>query len=160
MEKRPLDVVFQGVVAGFIGYVTVAVIFALANLLTGQSPFHTAAVLGAALFYGVTDPALVTVTPEYVFLFNGVHLMAFLVFGMAGAWLATLADRGEQLWYPAVFFFMLVAFHLIGAAQVLAIPMQEALSGVAIWAGGIVASVAMAVYLLKAHPGMRQAQAW
>lgn len=160
MQRKALDVVFQGVVAGVIGYATVAIIFALANIFAGQSPFRTAAVLGAALFFGVRDPAAVTVTAQYVFLFNGVHLMAFLVFGVIGAWLATLADRGEQLWYPAAFFFMLVAFHLIGAAQVLAIPMQEAISGVAIWAGGFAASALMAVFLLKVHPAMRARQAW
>ena len=78
MKESSLRVLKQGTVAGLMGYLVVATVFALANVATGQSPFQTAAVLGATLFYGVTDPAAVTVTPAYLFAFNGLHLVTFL----------------------------------------------------------------------------------
>jgi hypothetical protein len=150
----------QGLVAGLIGFATIAVVLAVVNLAAGRSPFFTAAVLGAALFYGISDPALVSVTPAYVFAYNGVHLAVFLVFGLVAAALAAVADRGWQLWYLALFFFIFIAFHLIAAVEALAAPMRATLPDAVVWGAGIAASVLMATYLIRAHPRMRTRQSW
>jgi len=160
MRTTARQVLAQGAVAGLLGYGCVAVIFAVANVLAGQSPFQTAAILGATLFYGVTDPATVVVIPAYVFAFNGVHLVAFLGFGVLGAWLTAVASRGEQLWYFALFFWLFVATHLIGAAQVFALPLADTLSSAAVWGAGIAAAVVMATYLVRANPALRGREAW
>lgn len=160
MREKHLRILRQGAVAGMLGYLIVAGIFAIANVLAGQSPFRTAAELGAALFYGARDPSQVAVTPAYVFAYNGAHLVVFLAFGFAAAWLASLADRGSQLWYVALFLFLFVAFHLIGGVQALAVPMQTALSAPMIWVAGFAAAVAMAAYLVWMHPALRTAQRW
>ena len=160
MSERTSRLLGQGVVAGLIGYATVAIVFALANLFVDRSPFHTAAVLGATMFYGATDPSTIAVLPAYVLAFNGVHMLTFLVFGLIGAWLAELADRGEQLWYFSLFFWMFVAFHMVGAAQMLAVPLESVISAVAIWLAGLAASALMALFLLRVHPLLRKAQAW
>lgn len=160
MKESSLRILRQGAVAGLLGYAVVAFVFALANVVGGRSPFQTAAVLGATLFYGVTDPATVTVTPPYVFAFNGLHLLTFLGFGIIGAWLVSLANKGEQLWYLSLFFWMFVAVHMIGAAQVFAIPLGEILSAAAVWGAGIAASIAMGVYLFRANPALRASQSW
>jgi hypothetical protein len=160
MRESTRRILGQGAVAGVLGYLIVAGIFAVVNLAGGHSPFRTAAELGAALFYGVRDPAQVAVTPEYVFAYNGAHLLVFLVFGFAAAWLASLADRGAQLWYVALFFFLFVGFHLVAGVQALAMPMQQAISGTMVWVAGMVAALAMAGYLVWTHPKLRVAQRW
>lgn len=160
MRESVRRVLGQGTVAGVLGYLIVAGIFAVVNLAAGHSPFRTAAELGAALFYGVHDPAQVAVTPAYVFAYNGAHLMVFLLFGLAAAWLASLADRGMQLWYVALFFFLFVSFHLIAGVQALAVPMQEAISATMVWVAGIAAALVMAAYLVWAHPSLRHAERW
>lgn len=153
-------IITQGIVAGLLGFAAVALVFALVNLGAGRSPFYSAAVLGSTLFYGVTDPALVRVTPATVLAYNGLHLVVFLGFGILAAALAALADRGWQLWFVALFFFIFVSFHLIAAVQGLAAPMRSALSDTMVWGAGLVASVAMALYIVRGHPGMRSAQPW
>lgn len=160
MKESSLRILRQGAVAGLLGYAVVAFVFALANVVGGRSPFHTAAVLGATLFYGVTDPASVVVTPAYVFAFNGMHMLTFLGFGLVGAWLVSVANKGEQLWYLALFFWMFVAVHMIGAAQAFAIPLGEILSAAAVWGAGIAASIVMGVYLFRANPALRATQSW
>lgn len=150
----------QGIVAGLIGFATVAVALAIVNVATGHSPFFTAALLGAALFYGITDPGLVSVTPAYVFAYNGLHLAVFLVFGVLAAALAALADRGWQLWYLSLFFFIFIAFHLFAAVEALAAPMRLALPDAVVWGAGIAASLLMATYLIRVHPRMRAPQPW
>lgn len=160
MRTKWSDVGLQGLVAGFIGYATVAIVFAIANTAVGRSPFHTAAVLGASLFYGLDDPTQVAVLPQYVFAFNGAHLFAFLLFGVVGSALATLADRGMQLWYVATFFFIFVGFHLIAMAQALAMPVRSMVPDVAVWLAGIGASILMGWYLFRVHPRMHEPQPW
>jgi hypothetical protein len=152
--------IVQGLVAGFIGFVTVAVVFAVANLVAGRSPFYTSALLGATLFYGATDPAQVTVTAASVLAYNGLHLIVFVAFGVLASALAALADRGWQLWFVAFFFFLFFSFHLEGAVQAFAAPVRPALSDAAIWGAGIAASAAMAAYLLWMHPQIRARQSW
>ena len=150
----------QGIVAGLLGFGAVAVVFALVNLGAGRSPLYTAAALGGALFYGVADPAVVSITPGAVLAYSALHLGVFMAFGVLAAALATLADRGWQLWFVALFFFIFISFHLVAAVQGLATPMRSVLSGTMVWGAGIAASLLMAWYLLRAHPRMRAAQPW
>lgn len=160
MNETSRRVISQGLVAGFIGFITVAVVFAVVNLAAGRSPFYTSALLGSALFSGATDPAQVAVTPATVLPYNGLHLVVFLAFGIAAAALAAVADRGQQLWYVALFFFIFLSFHLEAAVQVFASPMRPMLSDAAIWGAGVAGSAAMVAYLLWQHPKIRARQAW
>lgn len=130
------------------------------NLGAGRSPLYSAAVLGEALFYGVADPDLVSVRPGAVLAYSAMHLAVFFAFGVVAAALATLADRGWQLWFVALFFFIFVSFHLLAAVQGLAAPMRSVLSGAMVWGAGLVASFLMAGYLIRVHPRLRAAQSW
>jgi hypothetical protein len=153
-------IVRQGFVAGVLGFAVVALVFAIANVVAGRSPLYSAALLGSALFGGITDPALVTVTPAAVLAYSAVHLAVFVAFGVLGAALANLADRGWQLWFVALFFFIFMSFHLVAAVQGLAEPMRSVMSGAMVWGAGFAASLVMALYLAFRHPRMRAAQAW
>jgi hypothetical protein len=160
MKTNRQAVIKQGFFAGLIGFATVAVIFMIVSVVAGRSPLHTAAVLGAALFKGATDPALVEVELGPVAGYTMVHLGVFIAFGMLAALLAAFADRGWQLWFVALFVMIFVAFHLYAAVQSLAAPMRAVLSDAMIWGAGVAASVAMAAYLLRAHPRIRAPQPW
>jgi hypothetical protein len=160
MRSKWLTMLREGLVAGAIGYAATIVLFAIANVLMGRPVFHTAAVLGAALIYGVRDPTQIVVTPAYVLAYNGVHLIVFLALGIMGAALARLADRGAQLWYVGLFFFIFVSFHLIATVQVVAYPMRSLIGDATIWIAGIAAGLLMAGSLLRAHPAIRASQAW
>ena len=153
-------IVRHGLIAGLLGYGVVALAFGLANVIAGRSFFHTAALLGAALFEGATEPTGVTVTPASVAAYNAVHLLVFLGFGLVTSWLASMARRGPQLWYVALFAFIFVGFHLIGAAQLLASPMEAALSAPMIWVAGITASLIMAGYVIAQHPELQRREQW
>ncbi len=160
MADERMKVVTQGLVAGLIGYATVAVVFAVVNLLAGRNAFYTAALLGASLFYGVRDPSQVTVTAQYVFAYNGAHLVVFLGFGLVSAGLAELAEHLTQLWYVGLVMFFFVAFHLAAAMQVVATPIQHAIPDVAVWAAGFAAALLMGTYLLWVHPRIRAGESW
>jgi len=155
MKDETRQVFEQGLIAGIIGHLVVAVVFAVSNVAVGRPILHTPALLGASLFYGLTDPALLEIRAAYVFAYNGTHLLLFMIFGIIGAWLTMIADRGWQLWYLATFFFLLIAFHLFGMVQLLALPVQSAFSEVVLWAAGLLATAAMAAYFIAMHPRLR-----
>jgi hypothetical protein len=160
MRETSKRILNQGLVAGAVGYVTVSLVMAVASVVAGQSPLYFAAMMGASLVYGITDPAAVTVAPEFVLSYNGLHLLAFLALGMLTSWLAAQADRGAQLWYVGLFFFILVSFHLMGAVQLAAEPVRTAIPVYGVWVAGVAAAATMATYILATHPMIRTPQPW
>jgi hypothetical protein len=152
-ETRPI--LEQGLVAGVLGHIVVAIIFAIMNLAAGRPVLHTPALLGASLYYGLTDPASLEIRAAYVFAYNGTHLLLFMLLGIIGAWLSMIADRGWQLWYLATFFFLFSAFHIVGMVQLLALPVRSAFPDVMLWVAGFCATAVMATYFIAMHPRLR-----
>ena len=150
----------QGLTAGLIGYTALALLVALADVLGGASPVRTASVLGASLFYGVTDPAELALEPAYVVAYNVAHLLVFLMLGVLASALTALADRRNHLWFVSACFHLFIAFHAIAFVQALSEEMEELVAARTIWAGGIAASLAMAGYVVWTHPRMRRSPGW
>jgi hypothetical protein len=155
MKPETRRIFEQGLVAGVLGHLTVALVFAISNIIGGRPLLYTPALLGASLFYGVSDPAQVDIRAAYVFAYNGAHLVVFLALGTIGAFLASIADRGWQLWYLGVFFFLFVAFHIFGFIQLMALPLRGSISDVTLWAAGLAATAVMAAYFVATHAPLR-----
>ncbi len=133
MQRGSKDTVVQGLEAGVIGYVVVAVFFLILNLVTGRPAFFTAESLGTALLGGTAGAGAVLA-------FNGVHMVGSLVIGLAAAFLLYETDLHPSLWYPAMFIFVagfilssvfagVFAAELAGAAPWWAIFVANALAG-------------------------------
>ena len=155
MKPERTEVFAQGLVAGLAGYATVAVFFAIVNLIAGRSVFHTAALLGSALFYGLRDPAQLVIAPGPVLSYNGLHLVIFLCLGTIAAWLAYLAEKGPELWYVGAVAFIFMAFHTFGFFLALTQPVRAALAPWLMLAAGGIGCAAMAAYLVWVHPRIR-----
>lgn len=152
MHPHTQKVLAAGLYAGLIGYGTVVVVVAVLNLLAGRSPFYTAALFGAALFYGLTDPATLVVAPGPVLSYNMVHLLAFLGLGMGASWLVALAERYPTAQYLVLVTFIFIAFHVYAFLALLATPL---LGGEAWWhvgVGTLAAAVLMGWYLWRRYP--------
>lgn len=145
-----------GLVAGLIGYGTVVVVMAMMNVIFGRSPFYTAALFGAVLFYDLADPAALVISAGPVLAYNMVHLVAFLGLGMVASWLVTLSERYPTAQYFVLVALVFVAFHVYGALMLFAQPL---LGGSAWWEIGVgtaAAAVTMAAYLVLGHPFLRR----
>lgn len=150
------EIVWEGLLAGIIGYATVAILVGVCDLAFGRSFFFTAAMLGEAAFYGLTDPANVVVWPGAVFAYNGVHLLGFLFIGMSAAWLAYLAEKGAELWYLGLVLFLLVVAHALGAVLILTEGLRAAIPVWVVLVPTVVGLAEMFVYLLAVRPGLRR----
>jgi hypothetical protein len=155
MKPERIEVCWQGLVAGLVGYATVAIVMAIGNVFLGRSPFHTAALLGNAVFYGLTDPSRLTIWPGPVLAYNGFHLLVFLGIGVVAAWLAYLSERGPHFWYIGVILMLFVAFHLLGVLLFVGERMRAALSAWEVLAAGVAAMLTMSAYLVWTHPRLR-----
>jgi hypothetical protein len=143
-------VAHEGLVAGVLGAAVVAVWFLVYDLAAGV-PLRTPALLGAALFHGLRDPAGLVITAPLVLQYTVVHGVAFLGFGWAAAALLALADREPRVLFAfimllccfEVFFFTLVA--------VLAEWLLEALAWWTILTGNLLAALVMIAYFFRGH---------
>jgi hypothetical protein len=156
VTSRTKVILVGGLFSGLIGYGTVIVVVSLLNLLSGRSPFYTAALFGSALFYGLEDSAALQVEPGPVLAYNMVHVLAFLAIGTVVSWLVSLAEK-----YPAAQYFTLVAlifvaFHVFGALLLFAEPLLGDGAWVIVSLAGIAAAVTMGWYLLRTHPLLRR----
>lgn len=156
MTTRARAILADGLLAGFIGYVTIVLVISLADMAQGRPPFHTAGMLGTLLFYDVDDPTvLLKPWPGPVLAFNGAHLLVMLLFGTFLAWLVSLAERGPDLWYVAVVALLFVLLHAVG----LSLWLPDAVAGgVSPWtvAGATAfALVTMGAFLWWTHPALR-----
>lgn len=141
----------DGLVAGFIGYLAVVLFFALWNLILGRSPLYTAALLGESLFAGLRDPAAVTLDIGMVIAFNGVHLVAFLLFGFFAAWLTYETELHPEFWYLAVFLFLAATVVSYAVVLALTVWVGSMISPWLVIGSSLVGAVAMALYLARSH---------
>ncbi|MFW6206377.1 MAG: hypothetical protein ACOC5J_00415 [Gemmatimonadota bacterium] len=150
MRTRVQQVFGEGLITGIIGYGAVVLFFAGQNLLAGQSPFHTPAVLGAPLVQGTPADQEVVAA---VFAYNGLHLLVFIVVGMMAAWIVTRIERQPSLWYLGFFvFFLIFAYDLV---LLLMVTGPEGEPGWAsILAANGLAVLAMGGYLWAIHRGL------
>lgn len=152
MNERK-SVFFEGLVLGLIGYFTIAVFFAVVNLIGGHSPFRTAAVLGQGLVGGAGEGAI---DFRAVLAYNALHAAAFVAIGLAVAWLVDKAERYPQFWL-VVFLLAVMGFMLTLPLFVLvAVPAAAALAWWAVVAANLLAALAMGAYLARRHPGLRR----
>ena len=151
----PPRIVYEGLVGAVIGYGVLALLIALWSWSRGHSPLYDGALLGANLFFGATPAPDAPIEPAHLLAYNGAHLVVFVLFGFALAWLAGVAERIPQGWYLLGVGFLFVVVHVAALPvwfdeRVLA----ELPAGVMALATAL-SFLAMAVWLLREHPGLR-----
>ncbi|MEJ2502485.1 MAG: hypothetical protein P8177_04075 [Gemmatimonadota bacterium] len=156
MNARRRQMLVDGLAAGIAGYLAVVLFVALWNLAAGRSPFFTAALLGEAVFLGLRDVSAVTLDPGMVLAFNGVHLLAFLLFGFFAAWLMYETELHPSFWYLSLALFVAAAVLAYGAIAALTALVGGLVSPLLVVAASLVGAGAVAAYLTVLHrPLMR-----
>jgi hypothetical protein len=159
MTEQRMRMLGDGLIAGTVGYVAVALFFVVLNLAAGNPALYTAALLGESVFAGARDASALTLDPGLVLAFNGVQLVALLAFGLFASWLVYETELHPGFWYLAFFLFM--GATVAGYAAVLV--MTVLIGGlVPVWqvvASALVGALAVSGYLLAAHrPLLRTVQ--
>jgi len=146
----------EGIRAGLAGAVTIAVWFAILDLMHGQ-PLHTPTLLGTALFRGgagLDDPASLPWSFEMVVSFTWIHMLIFLIVGMGAARLLELAEQDSHVGFGILLLFFIVESGFVVACMLFAEPVLQALTWPAIAIGNLLASLAMGAVFWRGHRAM------
>jgi hypothetical protein len=145
-----LRIAREGLVAGLLGAAAVAVWFLIYDAAAGV-PLRTPALLGAALFHGLRDPAVLVIAAPLVLEYTLFHGLAFILFGWAAAGMLALADHEPRLLYGLVILFCCFEVFVFAMVATLAYWLFEAIAWWTILAGNVLAATVMLGYLLSWH---------
>jgi hypothetical protein len=158
---RWVDVVREGVVAGFLGGSVVAVWFLLYDAIRLQ-PLHTPALLGAAVLQGLRDPQLLIPRLDVVVGYTVFHFAVFAFFGIAVAAFLLAAEREPRILLGLFILFLCFQVFFFGFLQALDVHLAGALPWWNVAIGNLLASVAMITYFFLSHRslGTRLLERW
>ncbi len=143
--------VVEGLVAGLIGYVTVAALFAGLNVLSGDGVFRTAALLGSALFFGLGEGGDPVAGPAPIVAYNGLHILVSLLIGLGAAWLVYRTERNRPLWYVVLFVLLAGFIYSVVVMGMFAAEIAHLLSWPVIVAANVAAGITAGGYLWGRH---------
>jgi len=153
-RPAPANVYAEGLLAGIVGAVAIAVWFLILDTIRGR-PFYTPMVLGTALFRGGTAlsaPAELSPSLDLVLPFTFVHVLAFLLIGLAAARLLALAERDPDFGFGVVLLFVIFEFGFVLFSAFFAEPVLHALAWQSVLVGNLIAAAAMAAVFRTRHP--------
>lgn len=153
MKPERARVLSEGLAAGLLGYAVIAVFFGSLHLFTGQSLFHTAAALGEGL---VSHDASIVggAAAGSIIAFNGIHVLAFVLFGVIAAWLVSRAERNPGFFIVMLFLGLAGFFYSLSGFLGFSIDRPLAPSWITVAVANVIAGLFMAGYLFRAHPGL------
>jgi len=155
---REIKVVNEGLLVGLVAYASVAVFYAVFDLLAARGPLYTVNLLGRAVFTGERDPSVLqfpmSLDLTAIFLYNAMHLILSLVIGLIVVRLVAQAE-GHPSQARAVLFTIVAGFVVtILAVGMLTEPMRALLPWWSIVVANVVAVWVAGSYLLRVHPGI------
>jgi hypothetical protein len=150
---RDARVAREGVAAGLIGAVAVALLILVFDI-AGGAPLQTPAILGSVIFHGIRDPNLAVVSAGSVVGYTIVHALGFVAMGLVAAFLVAAAEREPAMVLALLIFFAAFEVFFLALVAFWALPVLGVLAWWEILAGNLVASCAMLYYFHRRHPGL------
>jgi fermentation-respiration switch protein FrsA (DUF1100 family) len=148
-------IVKEGLYAGAIGAVSVALWFLAVDAARGQILF-TPAALGSALLMGARGVAEVQITAATVLSYTLIHAAAFLLVGFLVSTLAVAAEKQPPIILGLALLFAVFEATFIGLLAIMANWLLGALAWWTIAVANLVAAAAMGAYLWHEHPLLQE----
>ena len=144
----------EGLLAGVIGAAVVALWFFAIDAIHGEM-LRTPKLLGSALLRQQTPTAA-------VLSYTVVHGIAFVLFGIVGAFLIAGAERQPMLIFALVILFTSFEIFFFGLILIAASWVMDELAGWTVFVGNVLAAAAMLAFYFRRHRGLahRLATAW
>jgi putative oxidoreductase len=154
--NTPRPLVREGVIAGLIGATVIAIWFFFVDLITGHVLF-TPATLGRGMLSIFGPVPADQGTTMLVAAYTVFHYAAFVVLGLVAAMIVNVANREPSILMGFVVLFAAIEvgfYAFVGLLQQ-ATPLGS-LAWYNVMIGNLLAAAAMGVYLLRAHPVLRE----
>lgn len=141
----------QGIAAGLIGAVTVALWFLLMDAVL-REPLYTPAALGTVFFQGGSGPQDVTISAGPVIGYSLVHFAFFILFGVALSGLTDQVEKFPPLIFGLLLLFVVFEVFFVAGTAILGRWVLEELAWWSVLVGNFLAAAAMGLYMWRAHP--------
>jgi hypothetical protein len=155
MGSVPGGALREGVVTGLIGAATLAAWFLAVDAVHGR-PLFTPAALGSVLLAGADAPAAVSITAGPVLAYTLLHVTAFVLLGLLSAAIASRIERFPPLAFAFVMLFVVYWTFVVFLTTMLGTWLLRELAWWSVFAGNLLAALAMGWWLWRAHPRIRQ----
>jgi hypothetical protein len=153
LERNP--VLSTGVTGGALAGGAVAVLFFLLDIVAGQ-PFQTPAALGSAVFLGAESSDAIQVGVGIIGGYTLLHFGAFVMVGVAFAWVGDRVAAYPGFWLLTVLAFIVLDGLFIGVAGLLSARVLDVLGWSAIALGNVVAVAVMGTWVWRHNPKLRE----
>ncbi len=150
----------EGMIVGLIGFATVALFYAVFDLLAARGGLYTVNLLGMSVFRGLRDPSVlelpVRLDAGAIVLYSLVHLALALVIGWFVVRLVRTAERQPSR--AALVTTIILAGFVITVLLVgwLSRPIRPVLPWWSIMTANLLSMVLAGWYLVRHHPGLWQ----
>jgi len=146
----------EGLFAGLVGGMTIVLWFLFLDALN-RRPLYTPNLLGTALLRGgegLDALGTLPISLDVVLPFTWIHLLVFLLIGVAASRLLALAEREPNVGFGILLFFVVFEFGFVGVSMVLAEPVLHAMAWSEILGGNLLAAAAMTLVFWRRHPSL------
>jgi phosphoglycerol transferase MdoB-like AlkP superfamily enzyme len=150
---RPTLALPEGIEAGLIGAISVALVYLVRDLTVGNA-LHTPGVLGTLLFDGETTGASNDPSAGAAAAFHCVHFAIWMVIGLLAA--AGVRQVEASRW-PLGLMWVAIAVAVVLTVSFDSWASASGLPRVHLWAGALVGFGFMGAYLVWLHPDIAQA---
>ena len=145
----------EGMDAGIIGGLTVAVWFLILDVIAGR-PFFTPSVLGQIVIFGADEPQMAPPLFGAILLYTVLHFFVFTLFGILVAKLVHLAVESPLWRYGLLSLFVVFELTFYNVMYLMFEATRELFPFWAVLIANTLAAVAMGIYFWKKHPALRQ----
>jgi len=149
-ETTGAAILEDGVLAGLVGAVVVAVWFLILDSFHG-TPFATPSLLGQAVFLGASADQAAT-DPVLVFAYTGMHGLLFLIAGVTLAWMVMQFEKNPQFGMVLALLFVLFESIVLGLEVTVVPQLVGALGTWAVLIANLLSAIAMFWFLLRRRP--------
>ncbi len=148
----------DALVVGIIGFCSVAVFYAIFDLLAARGALYTVDLLGKTLFRGLRDPGILglplQVDMSVIFWYSWLHLLISIIVGFV---VASLLEQSERQPSQARFIFSIIVAGFVitvVAVGLLTTSIRPMLPWWSIVATNLFAVIMAGAYLLRSRPGI------
>lgn len=143
----------EGITAGIIGALVIAVWFVGIDLVRGE-PLATPVTLGTSLLSLFLEPGDAPSRAGAFLAYTAFHFGAFMLVGILMAWVVNASERTPSAFIG--FGILFVAFEIgwLGFTTMLAQGSYGALSWLQVFIANLLAAASMGAYLWRQHPGL------
>jgi hypothetical protein len=155
--SRRAQIGFDGILAGVIGAVTLALWFLIIDLIGGK-PLYTPSIL-AKLFLGTvgTSPASPDLQRsfEIVWSYTWWHGLVFVALGSGISWLLGVSEQNPKMGFGVMLLMTLLFVVVTGVVAIYSTQVLHVLSWPVIMIGNVLAAIAMSIYFWRRHRHLR-----